>query len=46
MDEEDLLDVSILLAIMITLVACIVNSYTREKKLYCHKERNVEYIEV
>jgi len=46
MDEEDLLDVSILLAIIITLVACIVNSYTRDRKIYCYKVRNLEYIEV
>lgn len=46
MDEEDLLDISILLAIIITLVACIVNSFIREKKIYCYKDKNVDYIEV
>ena len=46
MDEEDILDLSILLAIIITLVACIVNSFIREKKIYCYKDRNVDYIEV
>ncbi len=46
MDEEDILDLSILLAIIITLVACIVNSFIREKKIYCYKKRNLEYIEV
>jgi hypothetical protein len=46
MDEEDLLDISILLAFLISLVACIVNSFLREKKIYCYKERNLDYIEV
>mgnify|MGYP001472342148 FL=1 len=46
MDEEDLLDISILLAFIISLVACIVNSFLREKKIYCYKEKNLEYIEV
>ena len=46
MDEEDLLDISILLAFFISLVACIVNSFLREKKIYCYKEKNLEYIEV
>jgi cytochrome c biogenesis protein ResB len=46
MDEEDLLDISILLAFVISLVACIVNSFLREKKIYCYKDKNVDYIEV
>ena len=46
MEEEDLLDISILLAFVISLVACIVNSFIREKKLYCYKEKNLDYIEV
>ena len=46
MDEEDLLDISILLAFVITMVACIVNSYIRERKIYCYKEKNLDYIEV
>ena len=46
MDEEDLLDISILLAFLISLVACTVNSFLREKKIYCYKDTNVDYIEV
>ena len=46
MEEEDLLDISILLAFVITMVACIVNSYIRERKIYCYKEKNLDYIEV
>jgi hypothetical protein len=46
MEEEDVVDVSIILAILITLVACIVNSYIRDRKIYCYKQRTLEYIEV
>ena len=46
MDEEDILDLSIILAILLSFVACIINSDLRNNQLCCYKPRNDEYIEV
>ena len=46
MDEEDILDLSIILAILLSFVACIINSDLRNNQLCCYKSRNDEYIEV
>lgn len=46
MDEEDILDLSIILSILLSCVACIINSDLRNNQLCCYKPRNPEYIEV
>lgn len=44
MDEEDIIDLSIILAFLLSFVACIVNSDLRQ--LCCYKYKSDEYIEV
>ena len=46
MDEEDILDLSIILAILLSFLACIINSDLRNNHLCCYRPRNDEYIEV
>ena len=46
MDEEDILDLSIILSILLSCVVCIINSDLRNNQLCCYKPRNSEYIEV
>jgi len=46
MDEEDILDLSIILAILLSILACIINSDLRNNQLCCYKPKDDEYIEV
>lgn len=46
MDEEDILDLSIILSFLLSCVACIINSDLKNNQLCCYKPRNTDYIEV
>ena len=46
MDEEDILDLSIILSILLSIIVCAINSDLIHNQLCCYRPRNSEYIEV
>ena len=43
MDEEDLL---IFLLLLFILLVCVIDAFSRDRKICCYKQKNNDYVEV